>query len=227
MTNSNRLIVWHIVVAGALLGAGLLGLDRLVAEWVRGTGMERLWVFDAGTSVLDLITSKDVSKFLIGLLISGCAVALMLAAKTRSIGRSLLFVGSVQLLATLIAGVSKNAFDRLRPFQVLQNGDWSHVWFVDGSSFPSGHTAFYFGLFMPLACLYPRWRWPLMMIPWFIAIARVNANDHFVSDVAASIMLVGGLTFAFAWLTRRQPRPLADSQGHSNSTDDPAGRPTD
>jgi hypothetical protein len=40
---------------------------------------------------------------------------------------------------------------------------------------------------MLLAYLFPRWRWPLMLVPWFIATARVNANDHFISDVAASI----------------------------------------
>jgi membrane-associated phospholipid phosphatase len=44
-----------------------------------------------------------------------------------------------------------------------------------------------------------------MLVPWFIAVARVDANDHFLSDVAVSIVLSGALTWVFAtWLSRRQ-----------------------
>lgn len=64
-----------------------------------------------------------------------------------------------------------------------------------------------FGLFMPLAYLFPRWRWPLMLTPWFIAVARINANDHFISDVAASIVLVGVITLILAGLTKQRKGP--------------------
>lgn len=202
MTRSERLIVWHVAIGAGLLIAGLLGLDRAVAEYLRVSGFEDLWLFKVGTSLLDTVSGKDLSKFLIGLVLSGGALALMLSPRTRVLGRNTLFVGLVQLLSTLLAGVSKNGFGRLRPFQLLENGDWNHAWLVGGSAFPSGHAGFYFGLFMPLAYLFPRWRWPLMLTPWFIAAARVNANDHFVSDVAASIVLVGVLTLILARLAR-------------------------
>ena len=107
-------------------------------------------------------------------------------------------------MATLVTGVAKNLFGRLRPFQVLESGDWTHAWFVNGNSFPSGHAGYYFGLFLPLAWLFPRWRWPLLLAPWFIAIARINANDHFVSDVAASMLVVGLLTLLAARLTQQR-----------------------
>jgi membrane-associated phospholipid phosphatase len=202
MTRSEKLITVHIAVGAALLIAGLLGVDRTIAEYLRSSGYEDLWVFSAGTALLDTVTGKEISKFLIGLTLSGCALALMVSSKTRALGWVTLFVGLVQLLGTLLTGVSKNVFERLRPFQLLESGDWSHAWFADGSAFPSGHAGFYFGLFMPLAYLFPRWHWPIMLTPWFIAAARVNANDHFVSDVAASIVVAGALTLVLARMTR-------------------------
>lgn len=206
MTRSEKFIILHIAVGATLLIAGLLGLDRTTAEYLHRSGLENLWIFSAGTSLLDTITGKEMSKFLIGLALSGCALVLMAPSRTRALGWSILFVGLVQLLGTLLTGVSKNFFDRLRPFQLLESGDWGHAWFVDGTAFPSGHAGFYFGLFMPLAYLFPRWRWPLMLTPWFIAIARVNANDHFVSDVAASIVFVGALTLILAKMTKQRGR---------------------
>ncbi len=194
MSQRDRFVALHILAGCLFLFAGLLGLDRAIAEYLQASGLQRLWLLDRGTVLLDTISGKDLSKFLIGLVLTGGGLALLTRAATRAPGRAVLFVGGVQLLSTLIAGVSKNAFGRLRPFQVLENGDWDHAWFVDGSSFPSGHAGFYFGLFMPLAWLFPKWRWPLMIVPWFIALARVNANDHFLGDVAASIVLAGVIT---------------------------------
>ncbi|HVF36057.1 MAG TPA: phosphatase PAP2 family protein [Candidatus Saccharimonadia bacterium] len=207
MTKIEKFITAHAAAAAALLLAGLLGLDRIVAEYVLGSGYQSAWLFSAGTTFLDTITGKEISKFLVGLVLCGFALALLVPARTRAIGRSTLFVGLVQLLGTLLTGVSKNLFGRLRPFQLLESGDWSNAWFVDGSAFPSGHAGFYFGLFMPLAYLFPRWRWPLMLTPWFIAVARVNANDHFISDVAASIVMVAVLTLIIARLTKQRRSP--------------------
>jgi membrane-associated phospholipid phosphatase len=207
MTKNEKFIALHVIIGAALLLAGVLGIDRIVAEYLHSPGHEGLWIFNEGTSFLDAVTSKEISKFLIGLLLLGCSLALLVPARTRAISWSTMFISLVQLLGTLLAGVSKNAFGRVRPFQLLESGDWNHEWFAGGSAFPSGHTGFYFGLFLPLAYLFPRWRWPLMLMPWFIAMARVNANDHFISDVAASIVLVGLLTLIFAKLTKQRKGP--------------------
>lgn len=204
MTKSRTLLVVHIVVGVLLTLIGLAGLDGLTAGYLRASGYEGLQFFTAGTVFLDTITGKDLSKFLVGMLLVVAALLLMIPARTKLISWSVLFVGVVQLLGTLVTGVAKNAFGRLRPFELLESGDWGKEWFVDGSSFPSGHAGFYFGLFLPLAFLFPRWRWPLLAVPWFIVIARVNANHHFISDVGASIAIVGALTWMVAWLMRRK-----------------------
>jgi len=198
MTPGSRFLLLHGLAGAVIACVGLLGADQALAVWLHGSANEDLWLFRAGTMLLDAITGKEASKFLLGLLVVGCAGVLFVAARTRGAARGLLFVGIVQLLSTLLAGVSKNVFGRLRPFEVLQTGDWSHAWFVGGNSFPSGHAGFYFGLFLPLAWLFPRWRWPLVVIPWFIAIARVDANHHFISDVGVSIVVASALTLALA-----------------------------
>ena len=206
MPKADRFLLLHAAIGCVLLVAGLLFADRALAEYWRAAGLEGLAVLMQGTMLLDLATGKELSKFLPGLVLA--VAALVSLALRRGATRALLLVGATHLSSTLVAGVSKNFFGRLRPFEVMQNADWAHAWWVGGSSFPSGHAGFYFGLFLPLAWLFPRWRWPLVLIPWFIAVARVNANHHFVSDVAASIVVAALLTLLLAnagrVLTHRQ-----------------------
>jgi len=202
-----------LVLAGlsaVLTVVSVLLFDQPLAEWMRSAGVERLALFDHGTSWLDMATGKEVSKFLIGFLLLGIGLFLSVLRPTRAHGFRTLYVGAVQLLATLIAGVSKNLFGRLRPYELLQSDTWTAAWHAGGSAFPSGHTAFYFGLFLPLVYLFPRWRWPLLFVPVFIGLARINANDHFLSDVTASIALVALLAwFGAVWLGARRQIPLA------------------
>lgn len=205
-----RVVLLHVVLATALALAGVLLLDPLVARFLHESGFESAWLFARGTELLDIATGKEVSKFLIGGLVFVTGAALSPVARSKAVGWALLFVGSIQLLSTLVTGVSKNFFGRLRPYQLIENSDWNNAWFADGSAFPSGHAGFYFGLFLPLAFLFPCWRWPLLVVPWFIACARVVANDHFVSDVAASIAVVGLITLLFARILK--PRIGSDSQ---------------
>ena len=200
----NRILDAHFALGVALTLAGLFFLDRPIAEYLRASGYEGAWLFDKGTQLLDLVTGKEISKFLLGGVFVGSGLILLAIPRGVPMGWATLFVGSVQLLSTLVAGVGKNFFGRLRPYQLLENGDGNNGWFADGGSFPSGHTGFYFGLFLPLAFLLPRWRWPLLLLPWFIALARIIANDHFLSDVATSIGLVAAITMLIAWPMRRR-----------------------
>lgn len=188
----------------ALTLAGIALLDLPIAMWLHDSGFEGLGLFDKGTALLDLITGKEVSKFLLGGLIVLLGGALAASRRSRRFGFAALYVGAVQLLSTLIAGVSKTVFGRLRPYEVLQGDLPATMWQAGGNSFPSGHTAFYFGLFVPLACLFPKWKWPLLVIPVFIGIARINANEHYLSDVTTSIGLVAVLSWVGLLLVRKR-----------------------
>lgn len=195
---SRRALVVFSLVAAAVALLAIPVLDRPVAEALDAAGWEGGWLFVHGTAALDYFSGKEVSKFLLGGVLAVAGLLFVGPVRSRPIGGALLFVGLVQLASTLVSGVSKNLFGRLRPYELLETGAWDHQWFLDGSSFPSGHAGFYFGLFLPLAYLLPRWRWPLLAVPFFIAVARVEANDHFVSDVAASIALAALLTLGAA-----------------------------
>lgn len=200
-------------IAAALTLLAIPLVDRPLAEFIRASGCEDAALFSQGIALLDLISGKEISKFLLGSAALGGGLALMGLARTRPHGVSLLFVGLVQLLSTLLCGVSKNLFGRLRPEELLTSGTWDQAWWAEGSSFPSGHVGFYLGLFLPLVALFPRWRWPLMVVPVFIALARVGVNDHFLSDVTASMAVVTLITLGIGTAMRRLPTisPLPDS----------------
>lgn len=211
-----RTLLWFSFGAGALALFAIPLLDRPVAEAIAASGWESLWLFARGTEAFDLLSGKEISKFLLGGALTVAGLSSLAFARTRPLGGPLLFVGLVQLSSTLLAGVSKNLFGRLRPYELLESGAWDHQWFLDGSAFPSEHVGFHFGLFLPLAYLFPRQRWPLLVVPFFIAVARVNANDHFVSDVAVSMTLTALLTVGCATAMRRvlpTERPVAHCRG--------------
>lgn len=192
-------------VAAAFSLLAILFLNKPLAEFIRAPGYEDPALFHQGTALLDLVTGKEVSKFLPGSALIGVGLALVAVARSRPQGVSLLFIGLMQLLSTLAYGVSKNLFSRLRPYELLDSGARDQAWWAEGSSFPSGHVGFYIGLFLPLACLFPRWRWSLLAAPPFIALARVGVNDHFLSDVATSTSMVALNTLVGGTAMRRLP----------------------
>jgi membrane-associated phospholipid phosphatase len=188
-----KLLLLHLVLGAMLAALGVLYFDRALAELVRHSGVEGAWLFERGTAVLDLVLGREISKFLLGGALVLAGAALSARPARRGAGRALLYVGNVQLFATLLTGVLKGVFGRLRPYEVLASGQWDATWFAGGSSFPSGHTGFYFGLVLPVVALWPRRAWPLLALPWFIACARIVGNDHYLGDVGTSIAIAAAL----------------------------------
>jgi membrane-associated phospholipid phosphatase len=86
------------------------------------------------------------------------------------------------------------------------------MWFAGGNSFPSGHNAFFWGLFLPLIYCFPRLRIPLLLIPLFIALARIDENYHFLSDVLTAIAVAALITLLAAALCQRWIKPATASQ---------------
>jgi len=207
----HRFLLGAALVAALFLAAGLAGLDRPLAEWVHASGIENARLFAWGLAALDVVS---------GLRIWICAlpwVAILIGAfelrlqRRVRLGYALLAAGLVQTAAIETMITAKELFGRLRPVQVLASGDWSHVWFAGGESFPSGHSAFYFGLLLPLAAACPiRWlRIVLVAIPVYVGLARIDLAKHFVSDVAASALMVSIYALVAAWLIRRWlPAPV-------------------
>ena len=206
-----RFLVIAALIAGALAAFGFAGLDRPLAEWVHASGLENARFFVWGLAALDVVSGLRVwicALPWVAILIG--TIELRLERRMR-LGYALIAAGLVQTAAIETMVTAKDLFGRLRPFKVFEAGDWSHVWFVGGDSFPSGHSAFYFGLLLPLAAACPvRWlRAPLVAIPIYVVLARIDMSKHFLSDVSTSALMVSVYALVAAWLTARWLPPPA------------------
>jgi membrane-associated phospholipid phosphatase len=199
-----------LAACAALLALlGIFALDLPLARFVHARAIDAVPFWNAAIGYLDAATGREISKFLIGAVIAALAGLLLARPATRVAGYATLYVAMVQLCATGTCAIAKNLFGRLRPLDALEQAGQAS-WFVGGNSFPSGHTAFYFGLFLPLAYLFPRQRWLLLSVPVFVAVARILGSAHFLGDVAASVVVCALLAWAFALAMARWVKPGAN-----------------
>lgn len=209
---NRRLLLWTAAIAAALMLVGLAGLDYPLARAIRAAGLENAALFRVGLDALDTVLGTHIWFWLAGTVCVTVGVIGLVWPRSPlppRLAPALLAAGLVQVatIATMIQG--KNAFGRLRPFQVLESGDWSHIWFAGGGSFPSGHGAFYFGLFLPLAAIArPLWlRAVLLAIPIYVVLARIDLARHFLSDVTASALIAALYALAASFVLRRWLAP--------------------
>lgn len=214
---NKRQIVYSIFVALALTLLSIFFCDRPIASFVQKVDGRSSVILQQGTTFLDLISGFPINRYALTYALLAAAAILFVWKSTRAAAWMLLFIGVAHIMTRLTAGTLKNVFYRLRPFEVIEAGNWDWNFFGDrGSSFPSGHSAHFWGLFFPLAFLFPRYRIPLLIIPIFISIARVGVNDHWCSDVIASAGIAAAITLLFIWLFRMRERTLniaADPKG--------------
>lgn len=200
MATRSMLAVGLALAALAALCVPLV--DRPVAELVERSAAplrDLLWY---GTHAIETVFLWPISKLALGLLLVVAGVALRLRGAPA--GRLLLLLGLTHLVARILTGTLKNAFERLRPHDVIDGDRWADQWFTaDGNSFPSTHTAHFWSLYFILAHVFPRARLPLAIIPLFISAARIGLNDHFTSDVLAGAAIAALLSWAALRLTRR------------------------
>ena len=202
---NRRQLLITFVVAVILTVLAIFFFDRPVAAFVQRAGGRESAILQGGTHWLEVASGFPINRYFLAYLLLGAAALLFIAKSTRPAAWMFLFIGSTHLVSRLIAGVLKNVFNRLRPFEVIEAGNWDWHFFGDrGSSFPSGHAAHFWGLFFPLMFLFPRYRIPLLIIPLFISVARPGVNDHWCSDVFASAALAALVTVLFSWLYRIQ-----------------------
>lgn len=203
---NRRQLGFFFVIAILLTLLSIFLLDQPVAVFVQRAGGRESKILQEGTHWLEIASGFPIARYFLAYLLLGAAALLFIAKSTRLAAWMLLFIGSTHLVTRLVAGILKNVFHRLRPFEAIQAGNWDWKFFGDqGSSFPSGHSAHFWGLFLPLLFLFPRYRLPLLVVPIFITIARVGVNDHWCSDVLASAGLAALFTLGFIWLFRMQP----------------------
>jgi|SRR6185312_9701116 len=213
--SKRALIILCVVCAlGALLGIFLL--DRAIATAVHTSGIENAAIVVRLREFFDIFTGRglvgshvSLGQFLLGAIVIVVGIVWLIVRRGSIAARGLIFAGVVQW-ATIEAGWQlKELFGRVRPNELFKHGDWSHLWFAGGNSFPSGHNAFFWGICLPLAYAFPRWRIPLLIVPVFIAFARIDENYHFLSDVLGAIALAAFVTLVAAVLAGRWIKPAA------------------
>ncbi|MGH8040675.1 MAG: phosphatase PAP2 family protein [Rudaea sp.] len=212
---TRRALAITAIVCAALALVSIFALDRPIAQAVQASVLASAAVFVEGTRMLDAVAGRSLlhSHLLSGILLGGVLFGLgflgCLLNRRGYLSRALMFTGGVQLATIGCIWLLKHEFGRLRPYQVFGHGDWSHVWFAGGDSFPSGHNAFFWGLFLPLMYLFPRYRLVLLIVPVFIACARIDMSFHFLSDVLSAIALAALVTLIAATVCARWIRPAA------------------
>ncbi|HEY0143885.1 MAG TPA: phosphatase PAP2 family protein [Thermoanaerobaculia bacterium] len=193
------LLVWCAVLT-ILTIVAIASIDRPLAMALRDSAPATAALIHPAIDTVEVIFGFPLSKWLTGFVILVAALVALARRAWRPVGWLLLFVAASQLTTRLVAGVLKNVFLRARPFENLAG-----PFFIDGSSFPSGHAAHFWPLYFAAAIAFPRLRWPLLVLAILVSIARVAVIDHFLSDVTASAALAALITFGYArWL--RLPR---------------------
>jgi len=209
---NQRLLLATGAIAAILLMVGLLGADYPLARAVHESGFEKAMMFEGGLHALDIVVGIHVWYWLAACLFIGFGLlGMLLAPRLRlppRLAPALFAAGLVQAATIGLMILGKGHFGRLRPYQVFASGDWSNVWFAGGSSFPSGHSAFYFGLFLPLAAAAPMiWqRVVLLALPAFVVIARIDLAMHFLADVSASALIAASVALIVSLGMRRWQR---------------------
>jgi membrane-associated phospholipid phosphatase len=213
---SKRALVWMAGFTAIVALISIFLFDRPLALAVHGSGFENAATVVQIREFLDIFTGRGLvgthmalGQLLLGALFIAVGLLWSVLQRTTHAGRALVFAGVVQLATIEIAWLIKECFGRLRPFQIITAGDWNHIWFAGGNSFPSGHNAFFWGLFLPLAYQFPKFRTPLLVIPVFIAFERIDENYHFLSDVLSAIALASLVTLVAAAIFQRWVRPQA------------------
>ena len=172
-----------------LVTAGLVALDPHDAPYFRRTSsFERFNKAFSGTNMALGTGIVPLSFYAVGL-----------ARRDSFTQHTALLAGEAVADAEILTTVMKNVGRRLRPSDILPNGDFSHTWFkahgtfTGGSgSFPSGHTIAAFSVATVFAGRYRRHRW----VPWvgyglagLVGFSRITLQAHFPSDVFAGAAL--------------------------------------
>ena len=210
-----RFLVGVGAVAALLVVAGLLGLDYPLARWIHASGFENAPALSGTLAVLDAALGMHVWYWMMATILVALGLAGMLAARRLRLpprlAPALLAAGLVQAGTIAVMILGKSTMGRLRPYQVFETGDWSTIWFAGGVSFPSGHSSWYFGLFLPLAAAVPRlWqRVALLGVPVFAAVTRIDMSMHFLSDVSTPPLVAACLALLVGAAMRRWlPAPM-------------------
>lgn len=196
----NQNIAYRITIFLTVLSVCIVMVDRPLAVFVNNQLSYLHKPLQQIMSGIELLFGFTITKYLVGFLLLATALLFYWRDKHWQRASVFLFIGTTHIISRLLAGILKNVFHRSRPYQFIEDRSIPDFFTEEGSSFPSGHAAHFFGLFLPLIFLFPKYKWPLLVLPVLISLQRILVNDHYISDVLASVLLVLMLMPVFARL---------------------------
>jgi membrane-associated phospholipid phosphatase len=194
-------VLYPFLAIGALAAIAFILLDPLAAGM---HGRWPAWLANPAADITDI--GKSWWILTLASLIILCGWAYKRLSRTEDNGKIGAKAASMAVyifvsvgLAALIANIIKRAIGRPRPEMFTDHGLFSLnplTWNFDFESFPSGHATVNGSFFMALALLFPRFRWPLLILGVCFALTRVFVGVHYPSDVTVGFGF--GMWFAFA-----------------------------
>jgi membrane-associated phospholipid phosphatase len=205
--SANRKFIAFIAFLFVFTFISIIWMDKPLASYI-DRNLESLdGVLTPVVIYIETFFGFGISKYLFGFLAIAIGTAVYLKNRKSDVSRIFFFIGTTHIVTRLTAGVIKNFFLRPRPFEWLDGNNSG--FFSEGSSFPSGHTAHFFGLFLPIAFLFPKFSW-IIILPVFVATSRILDNDHYLSDITASIIIAVLFTWVFANVFKVPGSPLTE-----------------
>jgi len=124
------------------------------------------------------------------------ALILFFFQKHRMYSISILVSLLTLFSCTFATNILKHAVKRQRPgvyLEMQRNESQSEG---RDYSFPSAHTALYMGFFFPFTYVFgKKYHFGILLFPSLIALGRIILNEHFVSDVLFSFLLVFNVSY--------------------------------
>ena len=218
MIFSKKQYVLFILSLLSLIFISYFFIDKIIAKY-----------FIANVSTYehigDFISIGGESHWYIGTAVIGFII-FKYFKKNELFAQRFLFLLYVNIFSGLISLVLKFLFGRIRPwgmrndgdeygFLLFQNFDMGflekmkyHVITLSDApttytSFPSGHTTTVFTVFAYLSILFPKYLYLWLSIAVVLAGSRLLANDHFLSDIFAGIM-IGTISSIFIYFKMKE-----------------------
>lgn len=213
MIYSRRSCTLFVLVLVSLILFSYFFIDKTLAKYF----LAKVSTYE---HIGDIISIAGESHWYIGAGIIGY-VFFKYYKKNKLYEQRFLFLLYINLFSGLISLLLKWLFSRIRPwglreghdeygFLLFQNLDMSFfekmkyhfATLIESpttySSFPSGHTTTVVAVMLYLAILFPRYIYLWVCAAALMAFSRVLANDHFVSDILAGV-IVGTLSTLFLY----------------------------
>jgi len=195
---SRKIWITLVVLAVIALVAAFF-FDQLAAAWINAhSSLELKRVMRIVSRVGDW--PAHVIAGLIG-------IAIAFAVGSKAWMRIFLAMIIALALAGITTRAIKIATGRARP-SVKTEAHWNGPQFSSKyHAFPSGHTASSTAFFVALFLARKKQGAPLLLIPILIALSRMIAGAHYLSDVTfAAILGVICAVFVAHWLSIRNPK---------------------